>query len=83
MVSNLLFYSIFFSGLFTILLSKSFMWMWLGIELVSLSVAMFILINSSLREMRRKKGSLLLKYLIAQFVAGRIVLRSSFLVEDW
>ena len=44
---------------------------------------MFILINSSLREMRRKKGSLLLKYLIAQFVAGRIVLRSSFLVEDW
>jgi hypothetical protein len=57
--------------------------MWLGMELVSLSVAIFILINSSLREIRRKKGSLLLKYLMAQFVARRIVLRSSFLVEEW
>lgn len=59
------------------------MWIWLRMELVSLSVAIFILINSSLREIGRKKGSLLLKYLMAQFVARRMVLRSSFLVEDW
>jgi len=83
MVSNILFYSIFLTRLFTVLLSKSFMWIWLRMELVSLGVAIFILVNSSVGEMRRKKGSLLLKYLIAQFVARRIVLRSSFVLVEW
>ena len=83
MISNLLFYSIFLTGLFTVLLSKSFMWIWLRIELVSLRVAVFILVNSSVREIGRKKRSLLPKYLIAQFVAGGIVLRSSFVLVEW
>ena len=57
--------------------------MWLRIELVSLRVAIFILVNSSVREIRGKKRSLLLKYLMAQFVARGIVLRSSFVLVEW
>jgi hypothetical protein len=52
-------------------------------ELVSLRVAIFILVNSSVREIRGKKRSLLLKYLMAQFVARGIVLRSSFVLVEW
>ncbi len=83
MVRNLLFYSIFIVGLLTVILSKSFIWIWLRIELISLSVAIFILVNRSVREIRGKKRTLLLKYLIVQFVAGRIVLRSSFIIVEW
>jgi len=57
--------------------------MWLGIELVSLSVAIYILVNSSVADMRGKKGTLVLKYLIVQFVAGRMTLGSSLLSDSW
>jgi len=57
--------------------------MWLRIELVSLRVALFILLNSSANELRRKKRSLLLKYLLVQFVSRGITLASWFLAESW
>ena len=57
--------------------------MWLGIELISLSVAIYVLVNSSVADMRGKKRTLVLKYLIVQFVARRITLRSSLLSDSW
>lgn len=83
MVSNLLFISVFSSRLFVLALASSFLWIWLGIELISLSVAIYILVNSSVSDIRGKKGTLVLKYLIVQFVARRITLRSSLLSDSW
>ena len=57
--------------------------MWLRIELTSLRVALFILLNSSSNELRRKKRSLLLKYLLVQFVSRGITVASWFLGESW
>lgn len=59
------------------------MWIWLRMELLSLRVAIFVLISHYDSEIRRKKGTAILKYLIVQFVAGRIVLRSLLLSEEW
>ena len=59
------------------------MWIWLRIELVSLGVAIFVLISHYDSEIRGKKGTAVLKYLIVQFVARRIVLRSLLLSEEW
>jgi len=56
--------------------------MWLRIELVSLSVAIYVLVNSSVAVIGGKKRTLVLKYLIVQFVAGRITLRSSLLGDS-
>ena len=56
--------------------------MWLRIELVSLSVAIYVLVNSSVADIGGKKRTLVLKYLIVQFVAGRITLRSSLLRDS-
>ena len=69
--------------LLLLLSCSSFVWMWLRIELVSLRVALFILLNSSANELRRKKRSLLLKYLLVQFVSRGITLASWFLAESW
>ena len=52
-------------------------------ELVSLSVAIYILVNSSVADMRGKKRTLVLKYLMVQFVAGGMTLRSSLLSDSW
>ena len=82
MVSNLLFVSVFSTGLVILFLSSSFLWIWLRIELVSLSVAIYILVNSSVADIRGKKRTLVLKYLIVQFVAGRITLGSSLLSDS-
>lgn len=65
------------------MLSSSFLWIWLRIELVSLSVAIYVLVNSSVADIGGKKRTLVLKYLIVQFVAGGITLRSSLLGDSW
>lgn len=65
-----------------LMLSSSFLWIWLRIELVSLSVAIYVLVNSSVADIGGKKRTLVLKYLIVQFVAGGITLRSSLLGDS-
>ena len=59
------------------------MWTWLRMELLSLRVAIYLLVSYWGDEIGRKKGTALLKYLMVQFVAGRIILRSLLLSEDW
>ena len=51
--------------------------------MVSLRVAIFVLISHYDSEIRGKKGTAVLKYLIVQFVARRIILRSLLLSEEW
>ena len=65
------------------MVSSSFLWIWLGIELVSLSVAIYVLVNSSVADIGGKKRTLVLKYLMVQFVARGITLRSSLLSDSW
>ena len=83
LVSNLLFLTVFFTGSLLLRFSTSFIWTWLRIELLSLGVAIYLLVSYWRDEIRRKKRTALLKYLIVQFVAGRIILRSLLLSEDW
>nr|BAD86515.1 NADH dehydrogenase subunit 2 [Doliolum nationalis] len=83
MVSNLLFLVVFSSGALVLTLSTSFMWMWLGMELLSLGVAIFVLMSHYDSEMGGKKGTAILKYLMVQFVAGGMVLGSLLLSEEW
>ena len=59
------------------------MWTWLRMELLSLRVAVYLLVSYWGDEIGGKKGTALLKYLMVQFVAGRIILRSLLLSEDW
>ena len=53
------------------------------IEFLSLGVAIYLLMSYWGDEIGRKKGTALLKYLMVQFVAGRIILGSLLLSEDW